>query len=211
MLPQIQTGEKRKLQNLLENASLFLSSEAQPWHRDEWLALAHSVAWDGEGTARRPDGLDQGDASEGNCQPLLLMGIGVAAGGATEGARLQKRLGMRFLSLFPCFHGNSSKQEQPALNFAAYRSGTPCPVLSADFGSRGFQTHPHVMDPMPPRRAHRCVCTTAEQGKEAQAQSCQDFRSSTLCYHMHTNRQLQIICVCIRISAFYSARDSWRK
>lgn len=129
VLPQLQTGEKHKLQNLLEIASLFLSSEAQPWHWDEWLALAHSVAWGGEGTVHRPDGLAQGDASEGNCQPLLLMGVGVAAGGAAEGAHLQKRLGKRFLSPFPCFHGNSSKQEQPALNFAAYSSGTPCPIL----------------------------------------------------------------------------------
>lgn len=117
------------LQNLLEIASVFLSSEAQSWGWDEWFALARSVAWDGEGTARRPGGLAPGDASEGNCQPLLPMGVGVAAGGAAEGAHLQKRLGMRFLSPFPCFHGNSSKQEQPALNFAAYHSGTPCPIL----------------------------------------------------------------------------------
>lgn len=129
VLPQTQTGEKHKLQNLLEIASLFLGSEAQPWGWDEWLALAHSVTWDGEGTVRRPGGLTQGDASDGNCQTLLLMGIGVAAEGAAEGAHLQKRLGMRFLSPFPCFHGNSSKQEQPALNFAAYCSGTPCPIL----------------------------------------------------------------------------------
>lgn len=73
----------------------------------------------------RPDGLTQGDASEGNCQSLLLMGIDVMAGGAAEGAHLQKRLGMCFLSPFPCFHGNSSKQEQPAWNSAAYRSDHP--------------------------------------------------------------------------------------
>lgn len=94
-----------------------------------------TVAWDEEGTVCRPDDLTQGDASEGNCQPLLLVGIDVMAGGAAQGAHLQKRLGMCFLSPFPCFHGNSSKQEQPAWNFAAYRSDSPYPIIPADFGS----------------------------------------------------------------------------
>lgn len=94
-----------------------------------------TVAWDEEGTVCRPDGLTQGDASEGNCQSLLLMGIDVMAGGAAEGAHLQKRLGMCFLSPFPCFHGNSSKQEQPTWNSTAYRSDPPCPIILTDFGS----------------------------------------------------------------------------
>lgn len=121
VLPQTQTGEKHKLQNLLEMASLFLSSEARPWDRGEWLALACSVACVGEGPACRPGGLTPEDTSEGNCQPLLPMGIGVAAGGAAEGAHLQKRLGMRFLSPFPCFHGNSSKQQQAGAACSEFR------------------------------------------------------------------------------------------
>lgn len=95
--------------------------------------LLSTVSWDEEGTVCRPDGLTQGDASKRNCQPLLLMGIAVMARGAAEGAHLQKRLGMCFLSPFPCFHGNSSKQEQPAWNFSAYRPDTPCPIIPADF------------------------------------------------------------------------------
>lgn len=71
----------------------------------------------------------------GIAKPCFLWEIDVMAGGAAAGAHLQKRLGMCFLSPFPCFHGNSSKQEQPAWNFAAYRSDTPCPIIPADFGS----------------------------------------------------------------------------
>jgi len=58
----------------------------------------------------RPDVLAQGDASEGNCQPPLPMGIGVAAGGAAEGAGLLKRLGMRFLSLSPVSMGTAASR-----------------------------------------------------------------------------------------------------
>lgn len=137
VLPEIQTGEKHELKNLLEIASLFLSSEAQPWGWDEWFALAHSVAWIGEGMVRRPGAFTQGHTTEGNCQPLLPPGTGVAARGAAEGAHLQKRPGMRFLSPFPCFHGNNSTQEQPALNFTACCSGTPCPRQA--LALRGFR------------------------------------------------------------------------
>lgn len=205
VLLQIQTGEKRKLQNLLEIASLFLSSEAQPWCWDGWLAIAHSVPWGEQGTVRRPYDLSKGDAFEENWQPLLLNGNRCDSQGAAEGAHLQKRLGMHFLlPFFPCFHGNSNKQEQPALNFVAYRSGTPAQSSRQTLALEDFR----------PILTRWIPCL---QGELTTLYVCIPWQNKSK-RHKPSAGRISVAALCavactliVAISAFYSGRDCWRK
>lgn len=111
---------------------------------------------------------------------------------------------MDFLSPFPCFHGNSSTQEQPALNFTASFSGTPFPILQAAFGSQRVSEPSSVLIPVLLRRTQCGV-------HRGTTHSSQGVCSSTEHYYTHTSRHLQIICMHICTSAVYDDGDSWRK